>query len=393
MNKTIRLLRYALPAASILLILSTARQASAVDALLLQDTYVDSGSANTNFGSGSDLRVFKSSTRSMRAFLKFTTETVPPGTTASNVIEARLRLWVNGSTTIRGAITMTPVTSAWSELLLKSNTSGTMTFGSPKVADLPISNSPQFVSIDVTDWVKAWIGGTLPNEGFQVEASATTSSLNLYFDTKESTLTSHEPRLEIVLGSVGPQGPAGPAGPQGPQGTTGLTGGTGAVGPAGPPGQTGATGSQGLVGPAGAAGPAGPVGSRGMNWKEGWSNSAAYNVDDAVSFSGSAYIALQANSNTQPPAAGVWTLLAQKGDAGAAGAQGVPGLQGPIGPTGLTGPQGDLGPQGPSGPNGDPGPPGSAGAQGPVGPPGPVLTHIEPQGDLEMGEFIQGTPP
>ena len=195
----------------------------------------------------------------MRAFLRFTTDTVPPGTTASNVVEARLRLWVNSSTAIRGSVSMTPVTSPWDELTLKHNTSGTITLGSPKYAELPITSSPQFVSIDVTDWVIAWIDGTLPNHGFQIEAGMTTPNLNLYFDSKESTQTSHEPRLEIVLGAVGPQGPPGPIGPPGAQG---LKGDVGLTGPQGPIGSTGPTGDSGQIGPAGPQGPAGPAAIR-----------------------------------------------------------------------------------------------------------------------------------
>ena len=313
MNKTIPPRRYALAAAVVFSVLFGMHDAFAVDALLLQDTYVDSGSANPNFGGNGDLRVFNSGTRSMRAFLKFTTDTVPLGTTASNVTQARLRLWVNGSTAICGLVTMTPVISPWDELTLNYTISETLVLGLPRFTNLPITYSAQFVSIDVTDWVRGWISGTLPNQGFRIEASTANASLNLFFDSKESNQTSHEPRLEITLDSVGPQGLPGPPGPQG---ATGLTGPTGSAGPVGPAGETGV------------AGPQGPVGA--------------------------------------------------------------------AGPTGVPGPQGNVGSQGPIGPTGDLGPAGPAGTQGPQGPAGATgvaPTHIEAQGDLEMGEFIQGTAP
>lgn len=265
---------------------AVAPKAAAVEALLLQDTYVDTAKATINYGATGDLRVFKSSTGSMRAFLKFTTDTLPPGTLAADVTQARLRLWVNSSSTTLGSITLTPVTSPWEELTLKANNSGSLTLGLPKLVNLPISSKAQFVSIDVTDWVKAWVSGALPNEGFQIEAGTATGTLSLYLDSKESALTSHEPSLEIVLGAVGPEGAAGPEGPQGLPGATG------------PAGQNGAIGAQGALGPAG-----------------------------------------------------------------------FPGSAGPIGPQG---PQGAIGPPGPA---------------------GSTPTHIQPQGDLEMGEFTQGTTP
>src|ERR1043166_3866264 len=103
----------------------TAHRARAVEALLLQDTYVDNGTTGgkpppnaSNYGSGMDLRVFKGNGRLGRTFLKFSLATLPPGTTASDVAHARLRFWVNGNSTVAGAITLTPVTTPWDEYIL-----------------------------------------------------------------------------------------------------------------------------------------------------------------------------------------------------------------------------------------------------------------------------------
>jgi len=274
----IRFLRWRSPAAIALLMIGTTARLHGVEALLLQDAYVDNKN-NSNSGSNGNLRVTKSGTQVCRSFLKFSLATLPLGITAANVTEARLRLWVDSNSNALGSITMTPVTSAWDELTITNNTSGGLILGSPKLSNLPINSNSDFVSIDVTAWVKAWVSGTLANEGFVIDP-ASTGSLNLYFDSKESNQTSHEPRLEIELETVGPQGPPGPAGPSGPAGLPG------------------------------AQGPAGP--------------------------------------------------------AGASGAQGPPGAIGPAGPPGL---------------------------QGQQGPAGAVPTHIEPQGDLSMGDFTKGTPP
>src|SRR5206468_12566016 len=152
-----------------------------------------------------------------------------------------------------GSITLTPVTSAWSESTLTNNSSGALSFSVPKHADLPVSFVAQFVSIDVTDLVQGWLAGTLLNQGFAIEAGAASASLSLYFHRKESVQTSHEPRLEITL--IGPAGPAGPQGSPGPQGPAGVQGVAGATGPVGP---VGVGGPQGAVGPAGQAGATGP---------------------------------------------------------------------------------------------------------------------------------------
>jgi hypothetical protein len=246
--------------AAVAAITFVAQRATAVEALLLQDTYVDNGSTGgkpppngSNYGSGIDLRVFKGNGRIGRAFLKFSLATLPPGTLASDVSQARLRFWVNSNSTITGGITLSPVTSSWDEYVLKDLLTGNVSFGAPKLTDLPVTSVNNFISVDVTAWVKAWLSGSLANEGIEIEASATTSTLNLAFDSKESNLTSHEPRLEVSLSRTGP------AGPQGQPGAAGVAGATGASGP------PGATGSTGPIGPAGSSGPPGPSGSAGLN--------------------------------------------------------------------------------------------------------------------------------
>ena len=184
-----------------------APRAPAVEALLLHDTYVDNGTTGadpppnaSNFGAGMDLRVFKGNGRIGRTFLKFSLETLPPGTAASDVTHARLRLWVNSKSTAAGSITLHPVTTRWDEYTLKDKATGDLTLGEPKLSELPVESMNNFISIDVTNWVKAWLDGTLLNEGIAIEPSATTEFLDLSFDSKESDRTSHEARLEISLG-------------------------------------------------------------------------------------------------------------------------------------------------------------------------------------------------
>lgn len=156
--------------------------------------------------------MFKGNGRIGRTFLKFSLATLPVGTFGGDVTQARLRFWVNNNSTMAGSITLSPVTAAWDEYALKDNTTGSLTFGSPKLTELPVGSVSDFVSIDVTDWVKAWLNGMLVNEGIVVEASAATSLLNLAFDSKESNQTSHEPRLEISLSKIGPAGSCWPSG-------------------------------------------------------------------------------------------------------------------------------------------------------------------------------------
>jgi hypothetical protein len=85
----------------------------------------------------------------------------------------------------------------------------------------------------------------------------------------------------------------------------------------------------GTTGPAGAQGPAGPVG---MIFAGQWTSTTTYAVPDVVTYNGSTYLAIAANSNTAPDTnPNTWQLLAAAGAAG------------PAGPTGPQGPQGVSG--------------------------------------------------
>lgn len=415
-------------------LLTTAEKAAAVDALLLQDTYVDSGDPTANYGASVDLRIYKRSGASQRAFLKFSTTILPPGTTAADIKQARLRLWVNSSSVTLGSITLTPVTSAWSESTLAENTSSTLTFGLPKHTNLPVSSIGNFVSIDITDWVQAWLAGTLANEGFLIETGSASSTLDISFDSKESEATSHEPQLDIVL--VGPAGPQGSPGPQGPQGLTGATGPQGTNGVNGATGPIGATGPTGATGPAGSAGAVGATGPAGINGgitvpytfstittdsDPGWGflrlnnpsqkNSTALlaSVVDSLgvgqggvldSFTGSSstvkgqmrlqkvgditkYLVLNVTARS---GLGVYRNFTVAGVAQSTQSPfadgdailltftrtGDAGTAGVTGPTGPVGATGPVGPIGPIGPQGLAGATGATGSQGPTGPIGPI---------------------
>jgi hypothetical protein len=106
-------------------------------------------------------------------------------------------------------------------------------------------------------------------------------------------------------------------------------GATGSSGPTGATGTTGATGAQGATGAAGSPGAQGPQGVPGLTWRGAWSVSTNYATNDAVQSGGSAWVAKLANTGVVPVEGASWTMLAQKGDAGATGPQGLVGPQGP----------------------------------------------------------------
>ena len=63
-----------------------------------------------------------------------------------------------------------------------------------------------------------------------------------------------------------------------------------------------------------------------ITWQGEWSSATTYTQNEAVQYNGSAYVALQGNSNLIPSSnASSWSVMTSKGDAGATGATGSAG--------------------------------------------------------------------
>ena len=91
----------------------------------------------------------------------------------------------------------------------------------------------------------------------------------------------------------------------------------------GPPGNNGSDGAQGPAGSNGNDGAQGPPGAGVINWRGGWDYGTFYQVNDAVSYDGSSYIAVVNQSGNQPyNGSGYWGLLALKGANGIDGTNG-----------------------------------------------------------------------
>ena len=260
-----------------------------------------------------------------QGLVQFDFSTLPAGTTASQVSNATLQLFVS-RIGAPGSVDIFAANAPWTEATVTG--SGFPGPGTSVASAVPVSIANSYIVLDVTTQVKAWLNGAT-NNGFLIVADPSGSLV--YFDTKESQSTSHPAVLEVNLigtpGATGATGPAGATGSPGPAGATGATGSPGATGTvAGPAGPTGAVGPTGPAGPTGAAGATGPAGSGGGTGARG-----------------------------------------PTGPAGSAGSTGAAGAAGPTGPAGATGPAGPSGPAGTTGANGSTGPAGGLGATGPTG--------------------------
>jgi len=85
----------------------------------------------------------------------------------------------------------------WAELKISGSIEPPL--GSLVVAAVPITvaSKNNFVVIDVTQAVKDWLNGTVVNNGLALQPNG--SAVNVTFNSKESTTTSHNPQLNISL--------------------------------------------------------------------------------------------------------------------------------------------------------------------------------------------------
>src|SRR5262249_12292431 len=138
--------------------------AFAVQAVIDSDTYISSATNSNksqNFGAATSLRV----ATGMTTFLRFDFSTLPVGTTASQVQKATLSFFVSSVTTA-GSFDLNRINGNWTEPGVTFN-NYTLGLSATTVPTQPIGtgDANNFVTVDVTDLVKAWINGTYSNFG------------------------------------------------------------------------------------------------------------------------------------------------------------------------------------------------------------------------------------
>ncbi len=238
----------------------------AVEALLVGDTHTSETKAATIAG-GATAMVVQGGVANRRAWIQHDLKAVLPANTKwDQVARATLKVYTSAMP-VRGPVHVFAAGGPWSEATLIHS-------AAPAIRTMPGTASPyatqtpegvfKYTVFDVTELVRDWLDGTMPNEGLVLVPGNPT--VHVSFDTKEATTTSQPAVLEVVLispeGRVGPQGPAGVQGKRGPQGAPGPQGSPGPQGVSGPMGPAGIAGPQGEPGQKGDPGPAGPPAQR-----------------------------------------------------------------------------------------------------------------------------------
>jgi hypothetical protein len=155
------------------------------------DSYTNTADPTTNYGSKTLLDV---ESASQTAYIQFDLSAIPAGYTGSNITKASLKLYVN--TVVKaGSFNVDYVNGAWAESTIDASTAPAL--GTTIQASVPLTTTDknQYILIDITPAVQAWLNGT-PNDGIALVGN---SPVNATFDSKETTSTSHPAELDIVF--------------------------------------------------------------------------------------------------------------------------------------------------------------------------------------------------
>jgi hypothetical protein len=168
------------------------------------DSFTNTSDSTTNYGANVLLNVNGATEIS---YIQFNLSSIPGGATVS---QATLKLYVN-AVTKAGSFNVDYVNGTWAESTITSSLAPAL--GSTIVSSVPITTASknQYILINVTPAVVAWLNGSQANDGLALVANST---FNASFDSKENTTTSHPPELDIVFAG-------------GSSGITGITTGTG----------------------------------------------------------------------------------------------------------------------------------------------------------------------
>jgi hypothetical protein len=152
------------------------------------DASTFSGSPATNYGASTLLNV----TATQTAYIQFDLASIPFGAVVS---QATLKLYVNSVST-GGSFDVDYVGGAWSESTLDYTNAPPL--GNGLASNVAIADANQYILINITQALIAWLNGSQANYGVALVANG---AFHASFDSKENLSTSHPPELDIVFAS------------------------------------------------------------------------------------------------------------------------------------------------------------------------------------------------
>ncbi len=153
------------------------------------DAYTNAAAPTTNYGSKPSLDVDRAT---QIAYIQFNLASIPAG---ASVSQATLKLFVN-SVTNPGSFNVNYVSGPWLEGAITHELAPAL--GTTIVSNVGITGEDknQYILINITPAVQAWLNGTEANNGIALVANG---AFHAAFDSKENAGTAHPPQLDIVF--------------------------------------------------------------------------------------------------------------------------------------------------------------------------------------------------
>jgi hypothetical protein len=153
----------------------------------LGDSFTNTADPAANHGAGALLEVGATQI----AYIEFNLESIPA---TAGVSQATLKLYVNAVSTA-GSFNVDYVDGSWAENTIDASNAPAL--GTAVASDVSITaaDTNQYILINVTPAVEAWLSGSEANHGIALVANG---SFGATFDSKENTGTSHPAELDIA---------------------------------------------------------------------------------------------------------------------------------------------------------------------------------------------------
>ena len=153
------------------------------------DSYTNTADSTTNYGAKTLLDVDGAT---QTTYIQFNLASIP---TTASISQATLKLYVNSVITA-GSFNVDYVNSSWLESTIDASNAPTPGTTIASNVNVTAADKNQYILVDVTSAVQAWLSGSETNNGLALVANST---FNATFDSKENTATSHPPELDIAF--------------------------------------------------------------------------------------------------------------------------------------------------------------------------------------------------
>src|ERR1700679_4092311 len=174
---------------ALLLLLSLFASAAHAQVTPLGDSYINTANPTKNFGTAVLLDVDGAS---QATYIQFNLASIPA---TASVSQATLKLYVN-AVTVAGSFNVDYVGGAWSEGTIDASNAPPLGTGIASNVTVTAADKNQYILVNVTSAVQAWLNGSETNNGLALVANST---FNANFDSKENTTTSHAAELDIAF--------------------------------------------------------------------------------------------------------------------------------------------------------------------------------------------------